>query len=168
MDQVCQTTEDSLRPGTQYSCLEANPSLIKTLEENVLCNSSHLNCSVVNGAIAYEHETVDCEVSPDNQVSSLQSSEGSNTVSVKAVGLRDCLSGQPYQLVCDIEGAEADILAHDEASLSNCQLAIIELHKTRCDQTDITVDELADGFRRTGMKQIDNYGDVFVFGRQHQ
>ena len=155
-----------LADGVRYVCVEANPNLIPLLSENVDRNSTHLDRSVVTGAVCYGGETVEFRVSNDNRISSLQGEGNGRAVTVKSVRLSEIAPEQPYQLVCDIEGAEADLLANDSQTLERCQLAIVELHTAELNGHRLLVSDLVEQFEQMGLKQIEHYGDVFVFRRQ--
>lgn len=154
-----------LSPGTRYTCVEANPNLVETLSRNVECNAKHLESEVVHAAIAYGAAKVDFTVATDNRVSSLGGSSTGTKVSVKAICLRDLTSMNPYQLVCDIEGAEVALLENESDVLALCELAIIELHENEGLNHHMTIGELVNGFCQTGLKQVENYGNVYVFKR---
>ena len=70
-----------------------------------------------------------------------------------------------YQLAMDIEGAEACIFFEDSAALANCRRVIIELHETRHNGRDVTVDTLFAALTSMGFVQRDGYGEVLVMDR---
>ena len=155
-----------LNAGTWYCCVEANPCLIKTLKKNVDNNGSHVKTKVYHAAVAYKSKTVSFGVSSDNRVSSLNG-EGSNAaVTVDAVTLGSIVPEGDYQLVCDIEGAEAELLSEDGSILRQCRVLIIELHEATQDGKCVTVNELAHQCETLDFCKIDQYGSVFVFGRE--
>ena len=154
-----------LQANTPYTCVEANPRLLECLTRNVNHNSKHLVNKIINGAVAYTADEVTFGVSDDNRVSSLGARRNAQNVSVPAVKLRDLIPAGPYQLVCDIEGAEAELISEDSSALDHCRLAIMELHSTQLDGQSVSVADLVHQFCRAGFNEIDRYGDVFVFGR---
>lgn len=154
-----------LRPGTELTCVEANPNLIDTLSTNLSINAGHLKTRILPAAIAYDSESIEFAVSEDNRVSSRQSDANSMMTPVDAIRLGNCIPEGDFQLVCDIEGAEAEILAADTESLTRCRVAIVELHDTIFHGKRVSVQELASQFQATGLEPIDRYGSVYVFRR---
>ena len=154
-----------LTPGVRYVCIEANPYLIDILSENIKRNASHLNFEIVPGAIAYGQSKVDFGVGDDNRVSAVNPKKSDAAISVKAIQLKDLVPKNPYQLICDIEGAELGLLDHDAESLEQCVLAIVELHCVNDDKNRHTVANLAARFGEIGFQTLDQYGDVYVFSR---
>ncbi len=66
-----------------------------------------------------------------------------------------------FQLICDIEGMEWELLKNDKEILQRCSLAIIETHN----YSEKQFDEFFSAFETTGMRLIDRYGAVGVFKR---
>ena len=71
-----------------------------------------------------------------------------------------------FQLVMDIEGAEGELLMHDQAGLANCERLIAEYHATEIDSQAMSVDDLISLTQeRHGFRIVDRYGSVCCFTR---
>jgi FkbM family methyltransferase len=145
--------------------VEANPALIDPLRV-ALCDE---RATVVHGAIAYGSTSVDFYVHPGHLRSKLTPSQKKRRVVVPAVSLSGVRAAHgvlgSYALVADIEGAEAQVLANDADALRDCRLIIAELHDTDAGGTVITREQLAEGLRAVGFRQIDERRRTAVFMR---
>ncbi len=126
-----------LPPERRLICVEADPRLLAPLQANLRRNSDR-PATVVHAAIDHsgaEHVMIAFgHVTTEGAV--VETLEGRIGASVPACRLDVLLSNQGVQgdfvLVCDIEGAEAGLIAHEQATLARCQQLIIEVHDTRC------------------------------------
>jgi FkbM family methyltransferase len=115
-------------------CVEANPSLLLNLNDNLVQNAHHLRSyEIINAVIDYRgEEYVNFFISDHNTTSStlVETSEKHNikTITLNRI-IKDYHIGK-YALVMDIEGAEFDIIKYDKKSLDQCQMIIAELHKS--------------------------------------
>lgn len=160
-----------LAAGQRLVCVEANPHLLPILEKNLAVNAGHLQTSVVHAAASTEAGTVSFAIS----ASSLSSQVGSRadaveTVSAPARKLSDLLTnhamtGQPFQLVMDIEGAEAGIVFEDASALGSCHRIVAELHETRFGDAAIGIEGLIEAFVARNFRVAQRYGPVVVFER---
>ena len=156
-----------LRTNTLLICVEGNPRVQSVLQRNLAANASHLSTQVVNAVVAYGRKQIAFGLSDDN-LSSYIDREQSDVVEVQipTVQLAELVKSLPeprYQLVADIEGAEAAILVHDAESLLNCQRVIIELHATQFEGNTFSVDDLCSKFHAIGFRTLAQYGPVAVF-----
>ena len=124
----------NIRAATPQVIVEANPLLVDYCRVNAKApRVPDAPVTVLNAAIAYgAGEEVEFVQSGGFLGSRLAEQGETGTVRVPAITLSRLLAGhlpeQDYELVCDIEGAELDLLRHDAAALGRCQLAIIEMH----------------------------------------
>lgn len=123
-----------LAPTTPHIIVEANPLLTDYCRANATApRGSGAPVTVINAAIAYG---VGAEVSflqSGGFLGSRLALDGdSGTIRVPALRLSALLAqhvpGQDYQLVCDIEGGELDMLIHDRDALQPCRSAMVEMH----------------------------------------
>lgn len=159
-----------LEPGQALVCVEGNPRLVALLRRNLARHAGHLVVEVVEGAVGYGAETLDFLVLRDNLVSRGAGATDTGAVTrvpcvtaSSLVGRSDWASG--WQLVADVEGAEATLLARDEALWPSCRRMVIELHDTALDGTPLRVDDLVALAIGRGFHVAARYGDVFVFER---
>lgn len=165
-----------LDPGHRLVSVEANPTYLQRARENVARNAPGVRAELVHGAVDYSapgRSHVAFEVAQGNLASHLATGAGGRVVEVPRVTLADLLSRNEigeYNLVCDVEGAEAGVLARDGAALGRCRRIIIELHQTRFDGREIGVEELRAAIERLGFTQrarsgLGGTGRVFAFER---
>jgi FkbM family methyltransferase len=155
-----------LSPQNKLICVEANPNLLSLLTKNLTVNAPEKKIKVINGAITYDNlDEVSFLVSHCSLSSSL--GEGDNAVVVPAVRLKDIIQSEnltDYILICDIEGAEVEIILNDTESLLACKLAIFELHTIAYQNKHFDVDNLINLIEsRTLLRLISRYGCVCTF-----
>jgi FkbM family methyltransferase len=157
-------------PGKTLVSVEANPHLIRMIQQNVENNSSRRDVQIVNAAVDYSgRQEVDFTVSNNNLVSRLEASPTNDRVTVTGTTLECLLRRYPigeYALVADIEGAEAGLILSDAAALARCRQIVIELHKTSWKNVEYTIEMLADKIQTLhGFTQIASHGAVYVFDK---
>ena len=159
-----------LADGQKLICVEANPHLLPVLEKNLLQNAGHLDARAIHAAISTEPGNVSFAIS----ASSLSSSVGArrdaiDTISAPAKKLGDLLTvngDESYQLVMDIEGAEAGIVLAEPEALGNCRRIIAELHQTEHVGNPVSVEDLVAAFEAVSFTVRDRHGPVLVFERR--
>jgi FkbM family methyltransferase len=111
-------TNKRLEKPTRHVVVEANPAAIPWIERNKLQNQCRF--SIVNAAISYGGPTASIGVDRDVLTSGLYHPE-TQSVNVPATSLRALLEDMQVQtcaLICDIEGAEQDLINTEGAVLS--------------------------------------------------
>jgi FkbM family methyltransferase len=149
-------------------CLEANPYLIKTIEENVKLNFSWKKVEVLNRAIDYSGQReVTFNISKNNLGSHVNHSEHAQPTLVKTATLKELIHDyqiKDFALVSDIEGAEAGMILKDKEALSQCKQMIIELHPINYEGYTYSVDELSKKIENLhGFRLIAQHHGVYVF-----
>jgi FkbM family methyltransferase len=123
-------TNRKMRHPRLHVVVEANPSLIPLLVRNRNANRCHF--TVLNRAIGYGGARLRLHVSP-NVLASTVYGESDTTIDVETTTLGAILDDQGYQrcnLVCDIEGAEADLVRNEAGTLSaHVDMFIVEVHE---------------------------------------
>jgi FkbM family methyltransferase len=159
---VSSTIAQRLAPGQRLTCLEANPALLSTLQRNLCRHAEHLSVEVVHAAITYDATEARFLVAADNLVSHVAASPGQVAVVPGTTLTKLCqrLNGSPYQLVADIEGAEADILDRDVSALQCCERMIMELHDSHREDRVFTQTRLKDLIQNAGFDIVAEYGAV--------
>ena len=161
--------------GRKLVCVEAAPELFDKLGANLSSNPALCEAVPVHGAVSYtEGERVAFEINAWHLGSRLATPDtvggrDVRRIEVPAVALerlwRDHLDGGAYQLVLDVEGAEAQILEHEAEALSACQRLLIECHPTTFAGRPCGVEELIEKIREHGFELADRYGPVCFFAR---
>jgi FkbM family methyltransferase len=148
--------------------VEANPDLINVIESNFNRNNV-INYTIINKAISSSNKNKFwfC-YGNDNTTGYISLNSTLDSIPVDSTTLLDILkfyTFKTYTLVCDIEGAEVNILFNDTSAFSNCNLMIIELHEVNYNDKIYHIDELLKQITKIGFKQIDRYGNSFVFSK---
>ncbi len=128
-----------------FTIVEANPMLIETIRINTgNYNHHHVMVQVVNKAISYAGNSVSFAVSNNNTESSIANKSetglnNKNIITVPATTLAVLTKDIPsFTLVCDIEGAEVELLIKDKEGLNKCRYVFMEVHKTSFENKNYT------------------------------
>jgi FkbM family methyltransferase len=150
-----------LTDRAQHLVVEANSDLIPQIEENRRRN----NCGfqVVNAAIAYGQPTVDFPVSENSLESSIYM-PGQRTVSVPATSLEELhrkVGFTRFNLICDIEGAEVELVDQEQEFLERwVDTIIMEVHPDVA--TRLTSGEVLSTLRLRGFKTLQSDRDTLL------
>lgn len=149
-------------PKMQVS-VEANPSLIPTLERNRDINGRDF--TIVHGAVAYGVQTVEFGVADRLLASSIGADGAVRTVAVPAVSLASVLSNAKFELctlICDIEGAEVQLVSAEADVLRRCvRMLMLELHPAMVGATASAA--IGTRLHELGFLPVWHKGDVWVF-----
>ena len=149
-------------------CVEANPSIQNILRENLQHNAPDRDVSIFAGAISYSgNDTVEFVIGDDTLSSHIGG--GEKAVSVQSLTLSQLIEREgigSYALVCDIEGAEAELFNGERDAFASCKVIVIELHETTYRDVHYAIDDLiALIIRSTDMSLAARYGEVCAFTR---
>lgn len=124
----CLTNRRLLHPE-KHVVVEANPALAPLIEQNRERNRCRFK--IVNAAVTYGGETIAFNVSDNILASSLHAEEQQSVV-VSTVTLRRLLEKHGFErvtLICDIEGAELELVENEVDVLrERVSTIIMELH----------------------------------------
>lgn len=164
-----------LRPPARLITAEFRPELLPILERNLSLNSCGNMFSVLPNAIAYpvdgDRRSYADFVIPAGAFGSWKSYKhalGFRTIHAQTMTLREIcekFSVDSFQLICDIEGAELEILEQDRVVLENCRLLIIELHEARRPDRTVSPGQLRDLLTGQGFHVVAGDGDVLALMR---
>ena len=160
--QICK----KVNSDTFVISIEANPNLYNNLLETKKIN--HLNnLEIISAAIDYSgNDKIDFSIN-HSTLSSSKNSTDLNIV-VPTVELCDVINKygiSEYSLVCDIEGAEIELILLEESEqvINGCNTIIIELHEISFNNHLYSVDELLKMLsKKFSMKVIDQKERTFV------
>lgn len=162
----------ALAAGQRLICVEANPHLLPVLQKNLNQNASHLTSEAVHAAVSADPGSVSFSISASSLSSSIAARDDAlEMITAPARKLSDLIVEfglGSFQLVMDIEGAEAGIAYDDAAALENCARIVAELHATEHDGRRVTVKDLIEAFSELGFILRDQYGPVVVMDRAEQ
>jgi FkbM family methyltransferase len=125
---ACVTNRLLKNPAT-HVVVEANPLVIPQLELNRRLNRCQFE--IVNRAIAYGMESVTFRPSSNVCISSITAVGDQEPVTVQTIELRDIVRDHRFtrfNLICDIEGLEYDLVGHEMDILKNADTIILETH----------------------------------------
>lgn len=153
-------------PGA-HVVVEANPLVIPTLERNRQANSCRFK--TVNCAIAYAGALASFDVSEGFLASAVRESPDDHTLQVPAMTLAELVAGEGFEafsLVCDIEGAEADLVTREGATLQKAAALIMEIHPAVLGSEGVT--RLSAELTALGFSREWSFGNVsFLLNRSH-
>jgi FkbM family methyltransferase len=144
--------------------VEANPMVIPLLQESK--DRNHAGFEIITAAIAYDREAVTFSQTVDFMGNSLQAIDGSDTVTVNAVRLRDIIRERnidSYTLICDIEGHEYDLVRLDADALEKADIIILETHARIIGH--VKAAEVLSRLNDIGFKKLAEDSFVVVLGR---
>lgn len=153
-------TNRLLENPTHHIVVEANPNMAITLEKNREKNQCHFQ--IIQRAIGYQSDVISLyQMGFSSSIHHVSESE----IQVKTISLREVLKEidwQRFSLVCDIEGAEVELIAHEKELLKNrVSMIIIELHPDIVGQDEI--DNTLDVLKNSGFQKLSQENNVYVF-----
>lgn len=153
-----------LQPGRQLVCVEAHSGLIgplrRTLERNGVA------AQVEHAALAYGVPEVPFSIGSESFAGQLGTGAEPAVRATTLGYLRSQHGIDRFTLVCDIEGAEIQLLENDIDALAFCDQIIIELHATVSAAGEpVAVDQLKDWICGLGFRVEAGSYPVFAFAR---
>jgi FkbM family methyltransferase len=148
--------------------VEANPALLPVCRANVDLAGNAAGTTLIGAAIAYgDGGTVRFAVSEAVHDSHLAADHDSdNVVEVPAITLSSLLECEAitssYSLVCDIEGAEFDLLLHDQSALARCVCMIVEFHSAAFMERGAPVSAFLNMVNQAGFTIVERDAQVIV------
>lgn len=163
-----------LTPGTPLLVVEANPDLLPFCRENAALAGSADTTRVIGAALAYGAETVRFLVTASVHTSHITDSDAVNgqgqVIAVPARSLANLLQTAAvvgdFSLVCDIEGAEFDLLQNDVDALQRCALMVMEIHPASFMDRASSITEFRRMLEAAGFEIIDHDALVIVAKRR--
>ncbi len=156
-------------PGGRMVCVEANPRLMPGLRERVAPHADGLQVDVIHAAVAGHCGTTELVIAGETVGSRIGVPRlDESVVQVPAMTLREILRQAKvaeFDLVSDIEGAEAAFLLDDPGVLRKCRRAVIEFHDTVAEGRALSVFDLIDAAVATGLQVISRHGPVVALSR---
>jgi FkbM family methyltransferase len=157
---ACVTNRLLLDP-TAHVVVEANPMAIPQLELNRKLNGRQFE--IVNRAIAYGVDSVTFRPSTNLAGSSNTRDGDQSPVTVNTVSLGDLVHDRGFKrfnLVCDIEGLEYDLVCQELDVLENADTIIMETHARYIGEEKFGV--MMTKLEGLGLKVVDQIGFVVV------
>jgi FkbM family methyltransferase len=129
MGVVACVTNRLLKSPTAHVVVEANPLVIPQLELNRTLNRCQFE--IVNRAIAYDMESVTFRPSSNVCISSITAVGDQPSVTVQTTQLSEIVRSRGFtrfNLICDIEGLEYDLVCREMDVLKDADTIILETH----------------------------------------
>lgn len=143
----------------RHVMVEANPDLIEVCKANY-GQFSDSTCKLINGAIGSEsNKPVRFVVTPgfhDSQILNEDDKKSGmgEVIEVQGLQLQDIVENEfgnnKYNLVCDIEGAEFEMLEKGSKALRNCNCMIIEIHPEVFEQSGRSINQFEEMLMANG------------------
>ncbi|MEL6372676.1 MAG: FkbM family methyltransferase [Pseudomonadota bacterium] len=155
----------------EHIIVEANPALLEICARNAHAHREGVRAQVLHHAVAYGMDEVSFAVRANPHGSRLDDGATKGTrVTVPAVTLSALVAqtlgeGKPFGLICDIEGAEFDLVERDGAALAACQMAIIEVHPDVFEAQGRSLEAFLALAQDAGLKPIAQESQVIAFER---
>lgn len=148
--------------------VEANADLQQWQKKNIELNKLAL-ITQVNAGIGYGNQKLYFNQGIDNISGQVTSENGQGARMIPIIQLSVLLNEfkiRDYILVCDIEGAEYDLLEHDREALTHCQQIFMEIHHLDPRQQPRYPDNLIEELRHLGFLTVAKDGMVYCFNRK--
>jgi FkbM family methyltransferase len=169
---ICAEVLRKVKPGTRVVSVEANGSLIPLLTKNTAM-FDWPELRIVHAAIMSESgKEVSFGGGDSHLVNGIgHGSEMASQQKVTSLTLQDLLKteigGAAYQLIMDIEGAEAGIIYSGVETLSPCRQMIAELHQTTYQGREISPEDMLNDLSEIhGLDLVQRYGNVCFLRRR--
>jgi FkbM family methyltransferase len=154
-------TNRCLRRPEKHVVVEANPALLPLLEENRARNDCRFE--IVHAAVSHGAETITFHVD-DNILASSVDGDPGRGVTVSTVTLERLLDDHGFQnatLLCDIEGAELQLVEHELKTFAErISTIIMELHDRIVGQEP--TQRMLASLQSAGFNIVSRDGDVVV------
>jgi FkbM family methyltransferase len=161
MGVVACTTNKLLRDPSAHVVVEANPLVIPQLELNRKLNGRGFE--ILNCAIAYGADSITFRPSTDMAGSSITRAGEESPVTVPAVTLAQLVRDRGFSrfnLVCDIEGLEYDLVCQEAEVLKSADTIIMETHARYIGQEKLVA--MMTKLKELGFRVVEEIGFVVV------
>jgi FkbM family methyltransferase len=157
----------NLEAGIAAIVVEANPTLLAACRHNATLGGQRAHTEIIPKAVAYSGGQVAFHVHDNAHISRLAGDTETGGKIVDAVTLSELVGllepSVQFSLICDIEGAEVELVTCDADALQRCALAIIEMHPGL--YADHTVEELINLISAAGLDLVAQEQNVYAFQR---
>jgi FkbM family methyltransferase len=146
-------------------CIEANPELVGSITRQFELNGLPAP-KVRNVAVSTSTGPLYMRRSLSSDSGTVGSPAGGDSVAVPCISLSRLVAEErigDFNLVCDIEGSELDLLVNDARGLANCRVLIIELHRTVFDGREYQLEDIAKIIEGLGFRLMQRSEEVFAF-----
>lgn len=158
-----------LSPDVAHVIIEANPALLDVCARNAAVSQRPL-ASVQHAAVAYGSPVARFSVGGNVHANHLaRAGDTASVIEVQTVTLAALWHGigapDGFTLVCDIEGAEAEMIATDAAVLNHAGTVIMELHPSVYPDGPETERQIIATLQQAGLHLRHRLADVTLWTR---
>jgi len=154
-------TNRKLSDPSRHIVVEANPAMIGVLERNRDLNGCRFQ--IVNKALAYGTDFIELDVDAEFVGSSVKTTNG-HAILVPTTTLSAITTTDRVGVVCDIEGAEADLIRNELPKLGErVRFLMAEMHPAILGAD--AVNSLLNTLRDIGFYKKQQIGDSVFFSR---
>ena len=157
---------NQIGPSAMHVIVEANPDLAAICAVNAKQDGELGTTEVVVAAIDYSGEaSVTFAVGENAHVGhvSHQNEEGLTTPTITLSNLAGRMPKGPFALVCDIEGAEAQLFESEQDILSRLSLLVLETHLDVYLDGEVTKNKILKRIKEAGLEEIERSEGVICF-----
>lgn len=144
-------------------CVEPNPKLIPSIRF-YLNQVPNLHYKVYQNVISYQDTKVGFYIQEDDNLTGRIAVD--SDLKIDPLSLHELVSEnemESFDLVFDIEGAEVEIIIHEQNVWKQCRMIICELHETTYGSNHYTVEMLKQMIEAKGFTCLKQNGNCFAF-----
>lgn len=162
--------QSRLAAGVRHLVVEANPALIDICRQNATQRPDG-GADVINAALGYGETHLSFTIGANIHSNKLAKpgEQGAQIIKVPAITLSELVTRlgdvASYTLVCDIEGAELDLLNNEWDHVQKAALVIMELHPDVYPNASQDVQAIEKRMQDTGFQLAERLGDVYLWRR---
>jgi hypothetical protein len=148
----------------RHNVLEAIPSLAELLDQNRTLNRCQFR--VINAALAYGAPTVSFSLRSIFVGSRLEDGLGTNASEryTYLAKIMDEAGFDDFSLICDIEGAEANLVAHELSLIADrAKFVLVEIHPAILGESG--ADRIVESLTGAGLRLAERVGSNWAFVR---
>jgi FkbM family methyltransferase len=153
-----------LKDPRLHVAVDANPGVLPILEENR--NLNQCQFEILNAAIAYDQASVPYYPVGELQGGSLRRLNREATAEVPTISLRKIAEQRGFDsftLICDIEGHECELVAHEADFLQKANAIILETHARLVGEAKNS--EMLGRLKEAGFRVVSEESPVVVMKR---
>ncbi|MBM4111370.1 MAG: FkbM family methyltransferase [Phycisphaerae bacterium] len=159
----------AIGPSARHIVVEAIPELAKICATNARIGAAPDAITLVEAAIDYSGSpTVRFAPRHNAHVGGVAgpNEAGVDVPATTLAALAKQMPTGPFALVCDIEGTELDMFAHESVVLDRIDVLILETHPKRYAHAKTDIETLHRRLRDHGLHLVDSSSDVQCFLRR--
>lgn len=154
--------------GSKLICVEADSDLIPLLRQNLNVHKGH-GYKIENAAVWSREGYINFRKGVDSISGNIATVDTTGTQKVPTLSLSNVIRKykiSDFDLICDIEGAEVDLVINDQNALENCNFLLLEAHQVKHSSRTYSWSSVVKLFTDAGFILIEQQGPVVLMRRQ--